>query len=108
MVTIVDFKKRKNTKGDEFAVLILQGEIETVKSKTTNRPYITARKTSVPTTLDEVFAKNLVGKELPGTIERIECDPYEFENPQTGEKIKLDYTYLYNENSAEVTEEIVG
>jgi len=108
MVTIIDFKKRKNAEGKEFAVLILQGEIETVRSKTTNRPYITARKTSVPTTLDEVFAKNLVGQELPGTIERIECDPYEFVNPETGKKVKLDFTYQYNDNPANVTEEIVG
>jgi hypothetical protein len=108
MVTIVDFKKRKNAEGKEFAVLILQGEIETVRSKTTNRPYITARKTSIPTTLDEVFAKNMVGKELPGTIERIDCKAYEFVNPETGEKVKLDYTYQYNENPATITEEIMG
>ena len=108
MVTIVDFKKRKNAEGKEFAVLILQGEIETVRSKTTNRPYITARKTSIPTTLDEIFAKNMVGKELPGTIERIDCKAYEFTNPETGEKVKLDYTYQYNENPATITEEIMG
>ena len=57
MVTIIDFKKRENSEGKEFAVLILQGEIETVRSKTTNRPYITARKSSVPTTLDENLLK---------------------------------------------------
>ena len=108
MVTIIDFKKRKSADGKEFAVLILQGEIETVRSKTTNRPYITARKTSIPTTLDEVFAKNMMGKELPGTIEKIECETYEFVNPETGKKLKLDYTYQYNESPATVTEEIVG
>ena len=108
MVTIIDFKKRENSEGEEFGVLILQGGIETVRSKTTNRPYITARKSSVPTTLDENFAKNMIGKELPGTIERLECEPYEFVNPETGKKIKLDYTYQYNEAPATVTEEIIG
>lgn len=108
MVTIIDFKKRKNAEGKEFAVLILQGEIETVRSPKTNRPYITAKKTSIPNTLDEMFARNLIGKELPGTIEKIECEPYEFVNPDSGEKVKLDFTYQYNENPATVTEEIVG
>ena len=89
-------------------MLILQGAIETVRSKATNRPYITARKTSIPTTLDEVFAKKLIGKELPGNIEKVECDPYEFVNPETGKKIKLDYIYQYNEAPADVTEEIIG
>ncbi|MCK4921093.1 MAG: hypothetical protein KAS71_08605 [Bacteroidales bacterium] len=108
MVTIIDFKTRENSEGIEFGVLILQGDIETVRSKTTNRPYITARKSSIPTTLDETFAKNLIGKELPGSIERIECEAYEFVNPETGKKVKLDYTYQYNEAPATVTEEVVG
>jgi hypothetical protein len=48
MVTIVDFQKRKNKKDEEFNVLVLQGDLETVISKETGKPYFTARKTSIP------------------------------------------------------------
>lgn len=108
MVTIVDFKKRENADGKEYGVLILQGEIETVRSMKTNRPYITAKKTSVPTTLDEAFAKNLIGKTLPGRIEKTQCDEYTFENPETGQKMKLSHTYIYNEDPASIEEEVLG
>ena len=108
MVTIIDFKQRVNQKGKEYGVLVLQGSIETVKSKKTNRPYLTARKTAVPTTFDEVFAKNLIGQTLPGQIERQECEPYTFINPETGEKMKLEHTYVYNENPANIEEEVLG
>ena len=94
--------------GKEFGVMILQGPIVAVRSKTSNKPYITAMKTSVPTTLDEQIAKNMVGKTLPGTIEKIACDPYEFLNHETGKKMKLDFTYMYNEEPATIEEEIVG
>ena len=108
MVTIIDFKKRKTAEGKEFGVLVLQGDIVAVKSKTTNRPYITAHKTSVPTTLNEAFAKNLVGQSLPGSIEKISCDPYEFINSETGKKMKLDFTYMYNSEPATIEEEIIA
>ena len=75
MVKIIDFKKSVNQEGKEYGVLILQGAIETVRSKTTNRPYLTAKKTAVPTTFDEVLAKNLIGQTLPGQIEKQECEP---------------------------------
>lgn len=108
MVTIVDFKKRESAEGKEYGVLVLQGAIQTVRSQKTNRPYITAKKTSVPTTLDEAFAKNLVGQTLPGRIERQECEPYTFENPESGEKMKLSHTYVYNEDPANIEEEVLG
>ena len=31
----------------------------------------------------------MVGKELPGTIERIDCKAYEFVNPESGEKEQM-------------------
>ena len=47
MVTIVDFQKRKNKKDEEFNVLILQGDLETVISKQSGKPYFSARETSI-------------------------------------------------------------
>ncbi len=108
MVTIIGVEKRKNkTKKEEFNVMILQGDVEVVLSKTTGRPYLTARKTSIPCTFDEKLAQNLIGVSLPGTIERKECDPYEFMIPNTKKKITLTHTFLYSPTPATV-EEVVG
>jgi hypothetical protein len=74
MVTITGLEKRKTADGKEFNVMTLQGSIEVVISKATGKPYLTARKTSIPCTFDEVMAKTLVGQTLPGEIERIETD----------------------------------
>jgi hypothetical protein len=108
MVTIIDFKKRANSEGKEYGVLVIQGAIETVRSQTTNRPYFTAKKTAVPTTFDEAFGKNLIGQTLPGQIEKQECDPYIFTNPETGEEMELSHTYIYNEDPASIEEEVLG
>jgi len=56
-------------------------------SKTTGKPYLTARKASIPCTFDEVLAKSLIGQSLPGEIERIEVDEYEFTVPGTKKTI---------------------
>lgn len=108
MVTIVDFMKRESAEGKEYGVLVLQGEIQTVRSQKTNRPYITARKTSVPTTLNEEFAKNLVGQTLPGRIEKQDCEEYTFVNPETGQKMKLSHTYVYNDDPVNMEEQVLA
>jgi hypothetical protein len=108
MVTIIDFNTRVNSEGKEYGVLVIQGAIETVRSQTTNRPYFTAKKTAVPTTFDEAFGKNLIGQTLSGQIEKQECDPYTFTNPETGEEMELNHTYIYNEDPASIEEEVLG
>jgi len=91
MVTIIGLEKRKNrVKNEEFNVLVIQGEIEVVLSKTTGRPYLTARKTSIPCTFDEKLAQNLIGHSLPG-----------------GKAITLNHTFQYSPAPATV-EEVVG
>lgn len=108
MVRIVSMEKRLNkVKNQEFNVMVLQGDVEVVFSKATGKPYITARKTSIPCTLDEQSAKMLIGQTLPGAIERKECDPYEFLIPGTKKPIKLNHTFQYSPDPVTV-EEVVG
>jgi hypothetical protein len=108
MVTIVGLEKRKNKlKDEEFTVMILQGDVVVAISKTTGKPYLTARKTSIPCTFEEKFAQFLIGQSLPGTIERLECDPYEFVIPNTKKKVTLTHTFQYSPNPVTV-EEVVG
>jgi hypothetical protein len=107
MVTIIGTETRMTKAGKEFHVMVLQGDIEVAISKDTGKPYLTARKTSIPCTFDETIAKSLVGHQLPGGIERIEVEQYEFKVPSTGKKIKLTHSYQYSKEPASVLE-VVG
>lgn len=85
MVKIVSYKTYQRENGKEFYALVVQGGIEAVKSKTTNRNYLTVKEARVPCTFDEEMCKSLIGTELDGRIERIETEPYEYINKETGE-----------------------
>ncbi len=95
MVRIIDFKKRENSEGKEFFVLVVSGGIEMIKSQTTGNYYLTGKKTNVPTTFDEATCKGLIGSELPGKIVKQECEPYEYTIKETGEIILLEHRYVF-------------
>ena len=76
MVTIIGSEKRKTKTGTDFLVMILQGDIEIAVSKETGKPYLTARKTTIPCTFEESVAKSLIGHQLPGGIERVDVKQY--------------------------------
>jgi len=102
MVTITGIISRKNSVGKEFFVLELMGGIELVQSKKTGKFYTTSRVVTIPTTLNGVTGKMVLGSTLPGVIERTKVDePYDFKLPN-GEVIELDYTYQFRpEDKAE-------
>ncbi|NLR58160.1 hypothetical protein HGH93_08630 [Chitinophaga polysaccharea] len=95
MVTVTNYHKRKNASGKEFITLEIQGGLEMIQSQQTGKFYATAKKCNIPSTFDESTAKMLLGTQMPGTIERIDCDPYDYTVQQTGEVISLAHTYLY-------------
>ena len=95
MVRIIDYKTRMSAEGEPFIALILQSGITLVKSKETGMYYATAKKTSITSTFNEETAKSLIGTELEGSIEKVDCEPYEFTNEETGEVIELDYRWVY-------------
>ncbi|MES2448770.1 MAG: hypothetical protein V4546_16415 [Bacteroidota bacterium] len=100
MVTIVSYQKRKNDEEKEFFVLILQSGIEIIKSQSGGM-YATAKKASLPSTFTEETCKQLIGQELVGSIQKVECDPYEFVIPETSEVITRSHRYEYcNEEDA--------
>src|SRR5688572_15303491 len=106
MVTVIDFKTKETKEGKPFNSLVLQGEIEMVPSKQTGRFYATARTCSISCTFNEVICQGLIGKTLPGTIEKMECDEYEYQIPGSDEVIKLTHTYYYNPNPKTVEQEV--
>ena len=95
MVKIVDFKVRTNSQGEEFCALVLQGGLEMVKSKETNNYYATAKSASITSTFTADQCKGLIGQELPGSIRKVQCDPYEFTIKDTGENVTLQHRWEY-------------
>ena len=103
-VKIVDFKIRQSLDGKPFFALVLQGGIEMVKSAAGNT-YLTAKTASMPTTFNEITCKALVGSEMPGTIKRVECEPYNFTIEETGEVIRLTHKYEYVDEETPVVQD---
>lgn len=94
-VHIVDYKQRENSNGETFFALILQGDITMVQSQETGRFYATAKRTSITSTFDEATCQRLIGKEIPGSIRKVECDSYEYTLPETGEIVTLRHRYEF-------------
>lgn len=103
MVTVIDYAIRMNGNGEEFVTLILQGDVDIVQSKNTGKFYATAFQTSIVSTFSEQVAARMVGKELPGQIVKLECEPYEYTIPESGEIISIGHTYEYVSQSDKAT-----
>jgi len=61
----------------------------------TGRFYATAKRCSITSTFNEETAKTLIGKQMQGSIQRVEAEPYEYTVPESGEVILLQHTYEY-------------
>ena len=101
MVQVKNYHLREGDKGN-YISLELMGDMELVQSTNTGRFYATARRCFIFSTFDEPTAKMMVGKQMPGSIVRKECDPYDYAIPETGEVIKLGYKYDYTPEEVKV------
>jgi hypothetical protein len=108
MVTIVDFVKRQNKEGKEFNALILQSGIELVKSHETGRWYATAKKASITSTFDDATCQNLIGQQIPGSVQRVESEPYEFTVKDTGEVVTLTHRWIYLREGETIEEKVIA
>jgi hypothetical protein len=95
MITITGYALRQSNDGKQFISLQLQGDVEMVQSMQTGKFYATSKRCSMPSTFNEETAKALVGSRMPGSIERVECKPYDYAVPETGEVVTLAHTYEY-------------
>ena len=95
MVRIINYKQRDKEDGTSFFVLELQGGIEMVKSKETGNFYATAKKAFIPSTCDEQVCTGLIGAEMPGSIIKEDCEPFEYVVKETGEEITLSHRWVY-------------
>jgi hypothetical protein len=95
MVRVVNYHVRQNKEGKDFVTLELQGDLVMVQSLETGRFYATAKKCSITSTFTEDIAKTLVGQQIPGRIERVACEAYDYTVENTGEVITLSHRYEY-------------
>lgn len=107
MVTITDYKRIENENGEPFNMLVVQGGLQTVKSKTTGRSYLTAKKANVSCTFDEATCKSLIGQQIDGNVRKVNVDPYEYTVPSTGEIITLSHSYQYVDETEEIMDKQV-
>lgn len=95
MAMVSNYFEVENSEGKKFITLELTGTLEIVQSQTTGKMYATVRKCRIPSTFDKAFAESILGTELAGEIVRIETEPYEYLNKQTGEVMILQHGYAY-------------
>lgn len=97
MVTVTNYVEKKSNAGKAFFALELSGDVEMAISQTSGKMFATVRKSFMACTFDETICKTLIGKQMPGSILKVDADePYEYTVPSTGEKILLDYRYEYS------------
>lgn len=95
MVRIISYKTRQREDGTNFNLLEVQGGIEMVLSQKTNQYYATAKKTFISSTFDEETCKALIGTELQGSVQKEDCEPYEYVIKETGESIIMQHRFVY-------------
>jgi hypothetical protein len=108
MVKIIDYAKRESKDGREFFALIISGGLEMVKSKQTNRYYATNKKASVTSTFDEATCRELIGEKIPGSVQRVETEPYEFTIKDTGEVVILNHRWVYLKEGETISERVIA
>lgn len=95
MLNIIEVAPRVNSDGEQFFALILEDGLQLVKSKETGNYYATAKSTSITSTFTEEVAKSMIGSEIPGTIQKVACESYEYTIKDTGEVIMLEHRWQY-------------
>ena len=106
MVKIISTKISTNTQGKSFVSLKVQGDPEFIQSQQTGKFYLTAKNCLVASTFDEEVANTLIGKDLPGSIERVACEPYEYTVPETAEIITRVHRYEYQPLKVEAQQQV--
>lgn len=97
MVTVIGYNIRtqKDNEQNTYISLELEGDIEMVQSQATGRFYATVRRCAISSTFDQLTAERMIGKQMPGSIERMPCEPYDFTIEATGEVMKIGYRWSY-------------
>lgn len=104
MVKITDYKTFHREDGEAFYALVVQGGLEAVKSKETGRMYFTTKSARVPCTFNEEMCIAVIGTTISGTIKKVETEPYDYTNQQTGEVVERTHRYEYVSEEDDIIE----
>lgn len=109
MVTVTGFRTVVTDEGDSYVRLVLSGGLEMVKSQQSDNFYATTRRCTIGSTFDEAQAKSMIGQRMPGSIVKVETEPYEF-TLDNGEVLELHHKWVYSDETPEdrAIKELVG
>lgn len=102
MVTVSGYEQKRNQRGERFVVLNLVSEVVMEKSSNTGNYFANIYKANIVASFDEETAKLMAGQQLPGTIIKKDCEPYEYVVKSTGAKKILSHTFEYVESGSDV------
>ena len=94
MVTIVEVAERTAANGNTFCSVMVAGDAS-VYTNAEGKASLVALKASIPSNLPKDVLESMIGNKLPGKVERVETEPYQWTNPNTGEELTLSHTYKY-------------
>lgn len=96
MLTITSYSNRTSSQDGSsyFALELTSDEPEIILSQT-GRYYVSSKKCYMSSTFPEPVCKAMLGKQIPGSISKVECDPYEFTIQETGEVITRHHRYEF-------------
>jgi len=102
MLKVIDAQTRVNSKTkEEYNIVVLQGNIEIQKSQSSGKFYLGSKTISIPTTLTQNEAKQLIGSGIPGEIEKVDCPEYLVPVPNSTRKLKITHTFRYSPSIAD-------
>jgi|SRR5210317_1832139 hypothetical protein len=102
MVTVTGYQTKITPEGEMKVYLKVEGGMKAVISQNSGRAYFKTLRAKVFAAIDEEVAKEMVGFQLPGTIQQMKVEPYEIYDQQTGEVKVLDYQNVYITEEGEV------
>lgn len=99
MINVTSYSVRTRSDNSTFIVLELTGGLEMAQTRNGGWKAV-VRRCTVPSNLDEQTAKLVIGTQMPGSIVRVQSDPYEFTDGQTGEVMTLSHRWAFQPESA--------
>lgn len=100
MLTVTNYRVFTGNSGEKFVSLELTGGIEMIQSKTSGDFYTRTKRCFIPFTDGEEAAELLLGTLIPGSIQRVKCEPYDYQL-KSGEVATLNHKYKYQQEEEE-------
>ena len=95
MTTVIGYSIKENKEGKTFVSLELESDLTMVQSQETGKFYATKKKCFMSSTFDETSAQAVIGTKIPGSIEKVDVQDYQYTIAATGEVITLNHSWEF-------------